>query len=321
LDINEVLKRKLDSRIAAIKAAELKSEKLKQVIPGLADIDSELHSVSMKIMNAAMTDKMHLDAKLEAIKTENNNLLIKRASLLEQNGYSADYDSPQFECPICSDTGYIGLTFCECVKKQLSTDIYTSSGLGKALFDKSFDNFSLKYYSGKGDGEVSDKENMTMVYNLCKRYAQRFTPSSESILMIGGTGLGKTHLSAAIAKGVLEKGYYVIYDSAQSIFDGYDAVRFGKEPKELIKKYENCDLLIIDDLGAECLTQYTVAVFSSLLNWRIVNSKPTIISTNLSPQQIKKNYGERVYSRLLGESLIMKFSGQDIRLQKLSEKK
>ncbi len=321
MDINEVIKRKQDSRIAAIKAAEAKSEKLRQEIPELADIDSALHSVAMKIMNAAMTDKIHLEARLDEIKTENDNLLLKRASLLEQNGYPADFDSPKFECLLCSDTGYIGLNFCECVKKQLSTDLYINSGLGKALFDKSFDNFSLKYYSGKGDGEMSDKENMTMIYNCCKRYAQRFTPSSESILMIGGTGLGKTHLSAAIAKVVIEKGYYVIYDSAQSIFDSYEAVRFGKESKELIKKYENCDLLIIDDLGAECMTQYTVAVFSSLLNWRIVNSKPTIISTNLSPIQIKKSYGERVYSRLLGESLIMKFTGQDIRLLKLSEKK
>ena len=321
MDINEVIKRKHDNRIAAIKAAETKSEKLRQTIPALTEIDNELHSVSMKIMNAAMTDRMHLDEKLDQIKTENDNLLLKRAALLKQNGYSVDFDSPQFECPLCSDTGYIGLTFCECVKKQLSTDIYTSSGLGKALYEKSFDTFSLKYYSGKGDGDVSDKENMTMVFNCCKRYAQRFTPSSESILMIGGTGLGKTHLSASIAKVVLEKGYAVIYDSAQSIFDSYEAVRFGKESKELTKKYENCDLLIIDDLGAECMTQYTIAVFSSLLNWRIVNSKPTIISTNLSPQQIKKSYGERVYSRLLGESLIMKFSGQDIRLLKLSEKK
>jgi len=321
LDIYEAIQRKQDSRFAAIKAAEEKSEKLRAEIPELFDIDNALQSVSMKIMNAALTDKAHLEARLEEIKSENDRLLLKRAALLEQHGYPVDYDSPKFACPLCADTGYIGLHFCECVKKELNTDLYTSSGLGKALLDKTFENFSLKYYSGKGDGGLSDRENMTIIYNCCKRYAQRFTPSSESILMIGGTGLGKTHLSAAIAKVVLEKGYYVIYDSAQSIFDDYESVRFGKESKDIIKKYENCDLLIVDDLGAECMTQYTVAVFSALLNWRIVNSKPTIISTNLTPQQIKKNYGERVYSRLLGESLIMKFTGQDVRLQKLSEKK
>jgi DNA replication protein DnaC len=118
------------------KSSEAKSDKLRQEIPELADIDSALHSVAMKIMNAAMTDKIHLEARLDEIKTENDNLLLKRASLLEQNGYPADFDSPKFECLLCSDTGYIGLNFCECVKKQLSTDLYINSGLGKALLTR-----------------------------------------------------------------------------------------------------------------------------------------------------------------------------------------
>jgi DNA replication protein DnaC len=164
LDINEVIKSKQDSRIAAIKAADCKSEKLRAEIPELSYIDSALHSVSMKIMDAALNDKEHHDSRLEEIKVENDNLLLKRAFVLEQNGYSADYDSPQFQCKLCSDTGYIGFSFCECVKKQLSKDIYTGSGLGKALFDKSFDNFSLKYYSGKYDGDLSEKETMAMVF-------------------------------------------------------------------------------------------------------------------------------------------------------------
>ncbi|PKM62823.1 MAG: hypothetical protein CVU97_03255 [Firmicutes bacterium HGW-Firmicutes-21] len=320
MTINEILSHKLESRIAAVKAADLRSIQLKKEIPQIEEIDASLRSVSIKIMDAALGDRSTLNERLEAIKKENDTLLLKRASLLEQHGYSADYDSPQFECTLCSDSGYIGLYFCECVKKRFNKERYTGSGLGSALYDKTFDNFSLKYYSGKSESDLSHRENMTLIYNQCKRYAQRFTPSGDSILMIGGTGLGKTHLSSAVAQEVLSNGYFVLYDSAQSIFDGYEAVRFGKDNRENIKKYENCDLLIIDDLGAECMTQYTVAVFSSLLNWRIANSKPTIISTNFTPQQIKKSYGERVYSRLMGEFLIMRFTGQDIRLLKLSGK-
>lgn len=320
MNINLILQKKLDSRMQAIKAADIRSEQLRREFPAIANIDASLQNVSLKIMQAAMCGKQELDQKLVSVKSENDNLLLKRASVLEQNGYSADYDSPQYGCKLCSDTGYIGLSFCECVKKSFNTDQYTGSGLGKALYNKDFDSFSLNYYSNKNGNEISERENMTILFNQCQRYAQRFSISSDNILMIGGTGLGKTHISAAIAKVVLSKGYYVIYDSAQNIFDGYEAVRFGKEIKENIKKYENCDLLIIDDLGAECMTQYTVAVFSLLLNWRIVNSKPTIISTNFTPQQIKKSYGERIYSRLMGEFLIMRFTGQDIRLLKLSEK-
>lgn len=316
MNINDTLQQKLESRLTAIKAADLRSEQLRREIPEIALIDSELNAVSVKIMQTAVGDKQDIDRKLAEVRNENEKLLLKRASILEQHGYSANYDNPVFNCPKCSDTGYIGLNFCDCVKKSYNTDRYTSSGLGKALYNKNFDNFSLKYYSGKSDSDLSERENMEMIYNQSKRYAQHFSSSSESILMIGGTGLGKTHLSAAIAKEVLNKGYFVIYDSAQSIFDAYEAVRFGKDSKENIKKYENSDLLIIDDLGAECTTQYTVAVFSALLNWRIVNSKPTIISTNYTPQQIKKSYTERVYSRLMGEFLLMKFTGQDIRLLK-----
>jgi len=321
LDINEILQKKLDSRISAIKAADIRSEQLRREIPAVAEIDTSLRAVSLKIMDAAINGKEELIEKIISVKNENDNLLLKRASVLEQNGYSADYDSPKFSCKLCSDSGYIELNFCECVKKSFNTDQYTGSGLGKALYNKDFNNFSLKYYNSKNNSEFTARENMTMIFNDCKRYSQRFSPSSDNILMIGGTGLGKTHLSAAIAKEVLSKGYLVIYDSAQSIFDGYEAVRFGKDNRENIKKYESCSLLIIDDLGAECMTQYTVAVFSSLLNWRIVNSKPTIISTNFTPQQIKKSYGDRIYSRLLGEFKIMRFSGEDIRLIKISETK
>jgi len=321
LNINEILRQKLDSRLSAIKAAESRSEQLRRELPEVAEIDRELASVSLKIMQAAVGGKNELDQRLSDIKRENDRLLLKRASLLERNGYSADYDKPRFECPVCSDSGYTELRFCECVKKRFNTEQYSGSGLGSALLDKSFESFTLKYYSGKAENGLSERENMTVTYNQCKRYASSFSSMSDSMLMIGGTGLGKTHLSAAIAREVLAKGFFVLYDSAQSIFDSYEAVRFGKESKGNVKKYEKSDLLIIDDLGAECMTQYTVAVFSSLLNWRIVNSKPTIISTNLTPKQIKKSYGERVYSRLMGEFLIMRFSGQDIRLLKLSEKK
>lgn len=270
-------------------------------------------------MSAAAEGRENLDEKLAEIKRENDTVLARRERLLAQNGFPQGYDDPVFECPLCLDSGYIGLKFCDCVKKALNTKTYTGTGLGKALTDKDFDGFSLKYYSGKDSGDgLSERENMTIIYNSCRRYASGFSQSSGSLLMMGGTGLGKTHLSAAIAREVVGRGFWVLYESAQNIFDSYEAVRFGREPREIIKKYESCDLLLIDDLGAECITQYTTAVFFSLLNWRTINSLPTVISTNLSPQQIKKNYGERVYSRLMGEFLILRFTGRDIRMLKLS---
>lgn len=320
MNINEIIRRKTEMRLKAIEAAESRSEQLRNEIPELAEIDTILNSTSVKIMSTAVDKDLDINKRMKKIKAENKKLLLKRASVLEKHGYSSDYDSPKYECNLCSDSGYIGLKLCDCVKKLFNCERYTGTGLGKALQENTFENFSLKYYSNKGRDDLSAREIMEKILTNCKKYTADFNHESDNILMIGGTGLGKTHLSAAIANKVLLKGFYVLYDSAQNVFDLYEAVRYGKEKRENIKKYENCDLLIIDDLGAECMTHYTVAVFSSLLNWRILNKKPTIISTNLTPPQIKKSYSERIYSRLMGEFRIMHFSGQDVRLVKLSEK-
>ena len=133
--------------------------------------------------------------------------------------------------------------------------------------------------------------------------------------------LGKTHLSAAIANVIAGKGMSVIYESAQQIFDTCDAVRFNRMDISERTKYENCKLLIIDDLGAECITQYSVSAMTSLIDLRIVNGRKTIISTNLTPAAIRKTYGERMFSRLFGEFRVLQFSGKDIRMQKINEKR
>ncbi len=323
MNISKTLQNKQDRRLAAISEAEYKTQLLHKEIPKIATIDLELSNTSVEIMRLATktyTDEESFADSIKQIERKNKKLLAQRSELLQQNGYDKDYDKPVFDCPVCMDTGYVELVFCECVKRDVNTHNYLDFGLGKALSDKSFDNFYLKYYSAKQEKGISDLDNMEIILQKCKRYSEKFGLSGESLLMLGGTGLGKTHLSAAIGKKVLDKGYMVFYDSAQSVFSAYEAVRFSKEDKSVLEKYENSDLLIIDDLGAECMTQYTIAVFSTLLNWRIVNSLPTIISTNLNSKQIKQNYGERVYSRLFGEFTLLRFSGRDVRLLKLSEK-
>ena len=141
--------------------------------------------------------------------------------------------------------------------------------------------------------------------------------SSAGLLFLGGTGLGKTHLTAAIANVVSAKGLSVIYESAQQIFDTIEAVRFNRADISERKKYENCALLIIDDLGAECMSQYSVSAITSIIDMRIVNGKKTLISSNLNPNGLKKTYGERLYSRVLGEFRNLSFLGRDIRLQKV----
>ena len=160
---------------------------------------------------------------------------------------------------------------------------------------------------------------MAEILALCRQYADNFDERSENLFMTGNTGLGKTHLSLAIAGEVIRKGYDVIYNSAQNLFNELQKEYFGKP--ETRGQYESlvleCDLLIIDDLGVEFSTQFTRAELYNILNTRLNAHLPTIISTNLDYKEIEEQYTMRVSSRLIGEFLRLKFIGGDVRQEKL----
>jgi len=196
------------------------------------------------------------------------------------------------------------------MKRALIKQNYARSGIGKYLEKQTFDNFNLSLYPF---GEA--REEMTHIFNYAKEYAGGFDgTNSSSLAFIGGTGLGKTHLSSAIAKAVIDKGYSVIYDSAQNIVSTFERERFTKEENQRSsEKYMTADLLIIDDLGAEIQGKSSVSYFYSIINTRLIASKPTIISTNLSAKDLTALYEERVVSRILGEYTVFRFAGEDIR--------
>lgn len=304
MNLNEALRIKTEKRMHAIEEAEKKTSELHSLIPRVAEIDAATGEMPMRLF--AGEDAQKLRAETDA-------LFAERERLLAACGFEKDWDAPRFECAECSDGGYCGLKLCSCVKKLLTSESFSSGVLGSGLCGKSFDNFSLSYY--RGDSE----KNAENILACCKKYASDFPVPGAGLLFSGGTGLGKTHLSAAIASEVAGNGHSVVYESAQQICDTCDAVRFGKKDDREKARYESCELLIIDDLGAECVTQYSVASFSNLINLRMVAGKQTVISTNLSPAALSKTYGERVLSRLLGEFRLLLFKGSDIRMQKLKE--
>lgn len=307
---SEAMQKKADMRGKALADAAKKTDFLDANYPDIAEIDKELSSVSRLIVSAVLNG--NCESEIEKIKQRNLYLQNLRREKLTSAGLDADYDTPVFSCPVCSDTGYNGKTFCNCVIKMCAREAYLSSGLGKASLGCTFDNFSLKYYGGR------DRDNMQDVFDTCIDYANNFNGEGANLLFTGGTGLGKTHLSSAIAQRVIDSGYTVVYESAQNIFDVFESVRFGKGDGNT-EKFLNCDLLIIDDLGSEFSTQYTAAVLYQLLNSRLVNGKSIILSTNLGSKELLKRYGERIYSRLLGSFDTCVFSGNDIRLLKLGE--
>ncbi len=304
MKLNDALRIKTEKRIDAINKSDIKRAELHARLPRIKQIDALLEDIPMRSI---------IGESIEVLRAESDALTAERARLLEAAGYEPDYDTPRFECNECNDGGYCGLKLCQCIKNMMASENYQESALAGGLVGKTFDNFSLDFYS-----EGSERKQMEAILNGCRKYADGFrNDTSAGLLFLGGTGLGKTHLSAAIANVVSSKGLSVIYESAQQIFDTVDAVRFNRMDISERKKYENCHLLIIDDLGAECITQYSVSAITSLIDLRIVNGKKTIISSNLSPAGIRKTYGERLLSRLLGEFRVLQFVGKDIRMQKI----
>lgn len=207
------------------------------------------------------------------------------------------------------------------MKEALTLAGIENSGFSALIKEQSFENFSLDYYSKN----IQHCEIMRRNRDFLMDYADNFDPrKSQSILLMGGTGLGKTHLSSALAKRVIEKGNDVFYTGAIDLFSQFETQRFksySNEPNELIERYFECDLLIIDDLGTEMVNQFSVSTLYNLLNDRLSRRKPTLISTNLSNEEIQKKYTDRITSRMFGEYNVLVFMGTDVRAQKLMLRK
>ena len=164
---------------------------------------------------------------------------------------------------------------------------------------------------------------MKEILDFCRDYAADFATDSPSLLLYGATGLGKTHLSLAIASEAVKKGYGVIYGSAQNLMSRLEKEHFSSGRNSEYEGSEQalleCDLLIIDDLGAEFSTQFTVAELYNIINTRIMSRLPVIISTNLTPDGLEQKYTQRITSRIIGNYITLYLCGKDIRQIKNTE--
>lgn len=305
--------------LIARERADRRARELRVAIPEIAKIDKELSLTGLEIFSASLSGG-DTASKIAEIRVKNESLQKRRAALLEANGYPADYSDVKYDCTKCGDTGFIENKMCSCMKEALTLAGIESSGFASLIKEQSFDNFSLDYYKKNAHHYEMMSRNLAFL----RDYASSFDPkSSPSILMMGGTGLGKTHLSSAVARGVIEKGNDVFYTGAIDLFSQFEIQRFktyNNEPNELIERYFECDLLIIDDLGTEMINQFSISTLYNLLNDRLSRKKPTIVSTNLSQEDIQKKYTDRITSRMLGEYKVVFFVGTDIRAQKLMKK-
>ena len=277
-------------------------------------IDALLSGTGKEIMAIITSGKNGTEEKIAALKARNDKLLANRAELLRTNGYPEDYSDIRYECEACADSGYVDGKMCVCMKRALVMAGYESSGLGALIRTQSFDNFSLDYYKAGG----GNPEMMQMVSSSLRGFAEGFgSDTYRNYLLIGGTGLGKTHLSTSVAKSVIDRGFDVLYVTAVGMLGDFEDKRFGNgEGARSTDRYYSADLLIIDDLGTEVINQFTLSCLYDVINSRINNRKCTFINTNLNKKEIEAKYSERITSRLFGEYNPILFTGTDIRKQK-----
>lgn len=311
--VKEILEKR---RRSAIAESERRRAELHAQCPEAAEIDRALRRTGMSLFRAACEGGKDSPAFLRVVE-ENRSLQETRAELLRTLSLPADYTEVHYTCQKCGDTGYVDIHMCDCMRRELTLAGFRSSGLGTLLDRQSFENFSLDFYR-------ADPKNLRLMertLQIAKKYADDFSLSSGNLIFFGRTGLGKTHISTAIARRVIERGFDVKYDSAQNIFADFEYDRFKSGYREdtppRADKYFEADLLIIDDLGTEAATQFTLACLYNIINTRLNAGRPTIINTNLGEEELSERYNDRIYSRLMGEYQPLVFVGEDIRKQKL----
>lgn len=295
---------------------------LEAEIPGFREVERGFSDIGAKVIGCAVDRSMTREQReeyLAELEEKRVKLSEERARLLTAYGYPPDYTEPKYVCKLCNDTGFAGVNMCSCMRKELIKRSYQSSGIGGLVETQGFDTFSLAYYA-----EGEQRDYMASVLRACREYAESFDPATSGhILFIGGTGLGKTHLSTSIARVVIEKGNNVVYESAQNIFSDFETEHFSSKyaKGELSGKYMDCDLLIIDDLGTEMASQFNQSCLYNLINTRLNRRLPMIVSTNITdPAEIRKRYTDRLSSRFFGEFSVFNPKGTDIRSQKLANR-
>ena len=284
--------------------------------PRLREIDKQLRMTMAKAARAVFAGG-DAEALMNQAKEENLALQREREWIIEEQFEPGFLDETPI-CSVCSGLGFVGSTMCDCLaelcrqeqKKELT---FLSAGR------ESFDQFRLDYYSDKPTpAGYSPRVVMEKTYQDCRRYAFGFNMASGNLLFSGNTGLGKTFLSACIARAVADQGYSVVYESAGHLFAALEKARFeaNEENRRAAAKYTECDLLIVDDLGTELPGQFVTAALYSLINDRLLTGKPTIISTNLNSDEIARRYNPQIACRLRGSYKRVAFVGDDIRLLK-----
>lgn len=330
--LNQILHEYELKRNKAIKDAEKRKRDLLDVNPRLAEIESELSSNSIKASKAIlMSNKKEQATILSELKKKNTILIKEKNAFIKNLSKENDYLNPHFDCKLCMDTGYIQkdgtTTLCSCLKQRIFDIAYNKSNMGN-LERENFSNFNIRIFSDKPDvekykSELSPKENIKKIKDAVQSFITNFEdPEEKNLIFTGNTGVGKTFLINCIANEILKSGKTVLYQTAPVMFDEINDAKFDRENSKfnIYKNILDVDLLIIDDLGTEKLTDTKITELFTIINTRLLNQNhkitKTIISTNLNITELFNTYTTRIGSRLTGYYKFYRLFGEDLRFKK-----
>ncbi len=316
-------------RIEEERAAEIRKK-----IPEFAELDQKVSSLSLdyaksRLLRLNPSPKESSNAEVQTSPDGKiHEISQKKAELLTLHGYPADYLGPVYFCPDCKDTGYIGSTKCHCFEKEIVNYLYSQSNLKEILTHENFSHFDLSYYPDDYVEEATGqtpRDNMRNILNKVRDFLSHFDTDPANLLLYGNTGVGKTFLSNCIAKELLDTSHTVVYLTSLQLFDILETYKFDRElsyeEKDATISYIlDSDLLILDDLGTELNNSFTSSQLYRCIDVRLNHRRSTVISTNLSFDDLREQYSERIFSRLTSNYSLLKLTGDDIRLQKALHK-
>ena len=282
-------------------------------LPQIEDIGYEITALGADFTMARLAKNEERAAQL---KQQMKDLEQQKKTLLVENGFSADYLNPVYTCPLCRDKGFVDGKICSCLKQEIVKQRQNMLTALSPAPKTTFEEFRLDKYPNKTSADgINPREQMTAVFIHCRMYAEKFHRNRKSLLMMGSSGLGKTHLSCAIANVCVKNGFVVMYASSQSLFEQIERSRHNVQ--DILNGIIGCDLFILDDLGTEYLTPYGQSILYNIINTRSINNNPCIFSSNLTEDRdFLRKYGEKIASRLLGSCDVLEFVGDDLRLNK-----
>ena len=315
--------RTYDARQAASRALLSNRQKeIEQVLPAYTALHAQIIENSMNFARTSLFSAENNGA--EELRRQNEELSKKKEALLIANGYPADYLSPVYTCKDCQDTGMIGEERCHCFKQAVVDLLYAQSNVASIIQEENFDTFSFDYYNDTvvdPKTKLTPRQNIKRIYDTCQNFVNNFDLEFNNLLFYGNSGLGKTFLSHCIAKELLGTAHTVLYLTAYELFDILGKAMYDEDEgfSASGEHILDCDLLIIDDLGTELATAFTMSRLNLCINERFLNRRATIISTNFGVQELADHYGERNFSRIFSSYTPLRFFGEDIRLKKKVE--